>query len=114
MLKQTTSKLSGSTLILLATLMISASGYAQPKSQEPPSEAPIEAKGATVTRAEPGGYIMVRNCKTCPMMTLQFDANTQAYANGHAVSLSTLPKYTTAPITVIYDPKTKIVKRVRW
>jgi len=102
------------TIIRTATtasvLLVAAAVYAQ----DFHPELPIETSEVSVTRAEPGGFILVRPCQGCAMVSLQFDANSKAIAKGKAVGLTAIPEHSQSAITVIYDPKTKIVKRVLW
>jgi hypothetical protein len=79
-----------------------------------PPEVPIETKDLTMTRAQIGGQLLVRPCKDCAMLSLQLDANSKAFFNGKPVSISSIPEHSSSAITVIYDPSTKVVKRVRW
>lgn len=78
------------------------------------NELAIETLDLSVTHARPGGFILVRPCKQCEMLNLQIDANSKAFANGKPAALSAIPEHPKTAVTVIYDPKTKIVKRVRW
>lgn len=78
------------------------------------NELAVETLNLSITHARTGGFILVRPCKKCEMLTLQLDANSKAFAHGKAVSLSAIPDHPKTAVTVIYDPKTKIVKRVRW
>jgi hypothetical protein len=101
------------TLKLIATacaILISTASYAQ----DFHPELPIESMDVTVTHAKAGGFILVRPCQSCAMMSLQLDANSKAFTKGKAVSLSSIPEHPSSAITVIYDPQTKIVKRVFW
>jgi hypothetical protein len=91
-------------------ILMSTASFAQ---DEHP-ELPIESTDVTVTQAKPGGMLLIRPCKDCPMMSLQFDANSKAFTKGKAVSLSSIPEHSRSAITVIYDPKTNMVKRVFW
>lgn len=93
-----------------SALLITAVGHAEVV----PPEVPIETTEISMTRAQVGGYLMVRPCKDCAMLSLQLDANSQAFFNGKPVKLSAIPEHSKSAITVIYDPTTKIVKRVRW
>ena len=97
-------------LVAAGALLVCAAVQAQ----DVHPELPIEAKQVTVTRAEPGGFLLVRACESCATVSLQFDASSKAISNGKAVSLSSIPEHAGSAITVIYDPKTKIVKRVFW
>ena len=100
------------TQIVLATfaLLITPVGH----TEVAPPEVPIETTQITMTRAQIGGHLLVRPCKDCAMLSLQLDANSKAFFNGKPVSISSIPEHSSSAITVIYDPTTKIVKRVRW
>jgi hypothetical protein len=77
-------------------------------------ELPIETSDYSITHAKPGGFVLARACKTCPMLSLQFDADSKVLHNGTVMSLKSIPQNSKTGITIIYDPKTKIVKRVFW
>lgn len=83
--------------------------------QDVPPEAPIETWNVTVTQASPGGLLLVRPCGDCPMLQLHFDANSKAIANGKPVDLKAIPEHPTkSALTIIYDPKSRLVRRVIW
>ena len=97
-------------LTVTVALLISATVQAQ----DYHPELPIETADYSITHAEPGGFVLARSCKTCPMLSLQFDDKSQVLHNGKAMSLKSIPQNSKSVITIIYDPKTKIVKRVFW
>lgn len=77
-------------------------------------EAAIEAEEHSVTHARAGGFILARQCEQCDMLSLEIDAATKAYANGKEVPIGSIPSQDKTSITVIYDPKSKVAKRVLW
>jgi hypothetical protein len=77
-------------------------------------ELPIETTDVSITQAKSGGFLLTRPCGNCPMMSLQFDANSKAIKNGKPVDLSRIPSHSNTGITVFYDPTTKVVHRVTW
>ena len=97
-------------ILPISALLFTAVGHAEVV----PPEVPIETTQITMTRAQIGGHLLVRPCKDCAMLSLQLDANSKAFFNGKPVSISSIPEHPSSAITVIYDPTTKIVKRVRW
>lgn len=78
------------------------------------NEAAVEAVEFSVTHARVGGFIHARQCQQCPMLSLQIDDKTRAFANGKEVSVNTIPSQPASAVTVIYDAKSKIAKRVLW
>lgn len=97
-------------LATIFALLIGATAYAQGL----PPEAPLETNNISITRAQPGGLVLARPCENCAMLTLQFDANSKAMHNGSTVSLTAIPEHVKGAITIIYDPNTMIIRRVRW
>jgi len=99
------------TIMACTALLASSLSYAQ----DLPPETPIETWNVSITQARPGGSLLVRPCKDCPVIHLQFDAQSQAIANGKPVSLTAIPEHPSkAALTVIYDPKTRVIRRVIW
>lgn len=97
---------------VLATAALLACATAQAQDYHP--ELPIETADYSITHAEPGGFILARACTTCPMLSLQLDDKSVAIHNGKTMNLKSIPENSKTGITVIYDPKTNIVKRVIW
>jgi hypothetical protein len=99
-----------SLLISIGTLLFSASVSAEVFHPE----LPIETTNVSITHAKPGGFLLVRPCESCAMLSLQFNKKSKAIKHGRSVSLSSIPSHSKTGITVIYDPATKIVHRVTW
>jgi hypothetical protein len=74
----------------------------------------IEAEKFLMFHSIPTGYVLARECKTCPELRLTTNAATQAIYNGHPVSIKSVPTAATSTITVIYDPKTNVAKKILW
>lgn len=74
----------------------------------------IEAEKFQMFHTGQSGYILARECAECPELRLTTTANTQAIFNGHAVSLSSVPAVSTTTMTVIYDPQSKVAKKILW
>lgn len=60
------------------------------------------------------GHITAKHCTSCPSIRLIVDKNTQAIKHGKAVHLNKATQIKGTFATVIFDPKTKIVKRITW
>ena len=74
----------------------------------------IEAEKFQMYHSSPTGYVLARECAKCPELKLTTTDNTQAIYNGTAVPLSSVPAVSTTTMTVIYDPKSKIAKKILW
>ena len=74
----------------------------------------IEAEKFQMFHTNPTGYILARECAKCPELRLTTTANTQAIYNGRTVPLSTVPAVAITTMTVIYDPKTSVAKKILW
>jgi len=77
-------------------------------------EQAIETNQLAITTPKPGGFILIRPCEKCKVLSLQLDSNTRAFHKGKPVSLSAIPEHPKSALTVFYDPKTKTVTRVKW
>ncbi len=60
------------------------------------------------------GYIKARRCPSCPDIRLKVDKNTQAFKHGKSIHLNQATHHNGKFATVIFDPKTKRVKRIKW
>ena len=74
----------------------------------------IEAEKFQMFNSKPTGYVLARECNKCPELRLTTNANTQAIRNGKSVPLGNVPTVATTTITVIYDPKTNVAKKILW
>lgn len=101
-------------IMKLLVITGSASLFATASAEVVHPELPIETSDVSITQAKPGGFIMARQCKTCPLLSLQFDEKSKAIKHGKSVSLRSIPTHSDSGITIIYDPATKIVHRVTW
>jgi hypothetical protein len=97
-------------VLTASALLFTVTGY----SAGLPPEVPIETTELTLKNAHVGGSLLVRPCKDCEMLSLKIDANSQAFFHGKPVSISSIPEHNSSAVTVIYDPNSKVVKRVRW
>lgn len=95
-------------------IMLGLASYSAPRAEIIQNEAAVEAIKFSITHARVGGFIQAQQCQKCPQLNLQIDANTKAIASGKEVPVSSIPPHPTTAVTVIYDPKTKIAKRVLW
>ena len=97
-------------VVTACALLLSVVVYAD----TPPLQSPFETSDVTIMKAQPGGFILARPCAGCAAVSLQFDINSKAFANGKVVDLTTIPEHPRSAITIIFNPTTKIVQRVLW
>ena len=60
------------------------------------------------------GYVIARRCPKCPDVRLKVDKKTQAFKQGKQIHLNQAKHRNGKFATVIFDPKTKMVKRITW
>ncbi len=60
------------------------------------------------------GYVIARQCSTCPKVKLKIDKTTQAIKRGKVIHLHQANQLNGKFATIIFDPKTKLVKRIIW
>lgn len=60
------------------------------------------------------GHVTVKRCPGCPNIKLKVNKDTQAIKHGKRVHLNHATHHSGSFATVIFDPKTKIVKRITW
>jgi len=74
----------------------------------------IETNEIILVGTKTNGFVLARKCAKCPQLRLQLSPNTKAYAQGQQVPMSSVPNRLKTAITVIYDPKTNVVNRIKW
>lgn len=74
----------------------------------------IETNEIMVVGTQPNGFVLARKCDKCPQLRLQLSPNTKAYSKGKQVPMSNVPNRAKTAITVIYDPKTNTVNKIKW
>jgi len=60
------------------------------------------------------GYVITRQCSTCPKLRFTIDKTTQAVKRGKVIHLHQANQLNGKFATIIFDPKTKLVKRIIW
>lgn len=60
------------------------------------------------------GYVTAKRCPKCPSVRLKVNKNTQAFKHGKQVHLNQATQRNGKFATVIFDPKTKVVNRIKW
>ncbi len=60
------------------------------------------------------GYVITKQCSTCPKLKLKIDRTTQAIKQGKVIHLHQANQLNGKYATIIFDPRTKLVKRIIW
>ena len=60
------------------------------------------------------GYAIVKRCAKCPDIKLKIDRNTQASSQGKVIHINRLNNLNMNFANIVFDPKTKRVKRITW
>lgn len=60
------------------------------------------------------GYLITKRCSTCPDVRLKIDRTSQAIKQGKVIHLHQANQLNGKFATIIFDPKTKLVKRIIW
>lgn len=77
-------------------------------------EKSIEAMEFKISATAGSGYILTKECATCPVVRLNVTTSTRAFFNNKSVPLSQVPALATSITTVVYDLKTMNAKRIYW
>jgi len=72
----------------------------------------IEANSVTFIGNRANGFVMARKCDNCALQKLKLSPSTLVYSNGKKISINKVPSQAKTAITLIYDPKTKIVNKI--
>ena len=110
--KVSTMRLQNSKFFLFIALVMSMANAGQAEIIN--HEDAIETNEIMIVGSQANGYVLARKCDDCPQLRLQLSVNTKAYQNGQQVPMSRVPNRVDTAITVIYDPKTNVVNRIKW
>lgn len=77
-------------------------------------EEAIETNEFSTIGSYASGFVVVKKCDKCPSFNLQLNKQSRAFHKGKLTELNKVPKWSKKGITIFYNPKTKVVTRVRW
>ncbi len=104
-----------STFFYLSLLMLPLSGQAESESEFTVIDEAIEVTSIRIDLNDSlEGYAIVKRCPSCADLKLKIDGTTQVTNQGKTIPLFKVKHIKADFALVVYDPKTKQVKRIVW